>query len=43
MPEAKKETPKILSKNVFPVIVIGASAGGLKALSELVAVKDRIY
>src|SRR5665213_1909819 len=36
MPESKKETSTILSKNVFPVIGIGASAGGLEAFRQLI-------
>ena len=31
MMKAKNEKPKILSPNIFPVVGIGASAGGLDA------------
>lgn len=35
MPKAPKNT-KILSKNLFPVVGVGASAGGLEAFKQLV-------
>ena len=36
MPKEDKNKPKILSKNLFPVIGIGASAGGLEAFKKLI-------
>lgn len=36
MPKDNKTTMKILSKNLFPVVGVGASAGGLEAFKELV-------
>ncbi|MEO8583516.1 MAG: chemotaxis protein CheB, partial [Flavitalea sp.] len=36
MPNAKKDTVKILSSNIFPVVGIGASAGGLEAFKSLI-------
>ena len=36
MPKLDKDKPKILSKNLFPVVGIGASAGGLEAFKKLV-------
>ncbi len=36
MPQADKDKPKILSKNLFPVVGIGASAGGLEAFKKLI-------
>ncbi len=35
MPDTDKNKPKILSKNLFPVVGIGASAGGLEAFKKL--------
>ena len=36
MAKASKNKAKILSKNLFPVVGIGASAGGLEAFKKLV-------
>ena len=36
MPKANKDKPKILSENLFPVVGIGASAGGLEAFKRLI-------
>ncbi|MEO6220559.1 MAG: chemotaxis protein CheB, partial [Ginsengibacter sp.] len=36
MPETDVDAPKILSKNLFPVVGIGASAGGLEAFKKLI-------
>nr|MBA2563212.1 hypothetical protein [Chitinophagaceae bacterium] len=36
MSKTDKEKPKILSKNLFPVVGIGASAGGLEAFKNLI-------
>ncbi|MEO8853282.1 MAG: chemotaxis protein CheB, partial [Ginsengibacter sp.] len=36
MAESKQDQTKILSKNLFPVVGIGASAGGLEAFKKLV-------
>ncbi len=36
MPQADQDKKKILSKNLFPVVGIGASAGGLEAFKKLV-------
>ncbi|MEP7233637.1 MAG: chemotaxis protein CheB, partial [Ginsengibacter sp.] len=36
MSKSKKDKPKILSKNLFPVVGIGASAGGLEAFKRLI-------
>ena len=36
MPKEDKNKPKILSKNLFPVVGIGASAGGLEAFKKLI-------
>ena len=36
MPKAAVNTPKILSQNLFPVVGIGASAGGLDAFKKLI-------
>ncbi len=36
MPKADTDKPKILSQNLFPVVGIGASAGGLEAFKKLV-------
>ena len=37
MPKVAINTPKILSQNLFPVVGIGASAGGLDAFKKLIA------
>ncbi len=37
MPKLGINTPKILSQNLFPVVGIGASAGGLDAFKKLIA------
>ena len=37
MPKATMNTPVILSQNLFPVVGIGASAGGLDAFKKLIA------
>ncbi len=36
MPKAKKDNLAILSKNLFPVVGVGASAGGLEAFKQLI-------
>ncbi len=36
MPKVNKSKPKILSENLFPVVGIGASAGGLEAFKRLI-------
>lgn len=36
MPKSNKDKPAILSKNLFPVVGIGASAGGLDAFKKLI-------
>jgi two-component system CheB/CheR fusion protein len=36
MPKSDQDKPKILSKNLFPVVGVGASAGGLEAFKKLV-------
>jgi len=36
MPKANQDKPKILSENLFPVVGVGASAGGLKAFKKLI-------
>jgi two-component system, chemotaxis family, CheB/CheR fusion protein len=36
MPKTDQDKPKILSENLFPVVGVGASAGGLKAFKKLV-------
>ncbi|HEV8083182.1 MAG TPA: CheR family methyltransferase [Chitinophagaceae bacterium] len=36
MPKSDTDKPKILSKNLFPVVGVGASAGGLEAFKKLV-------
>ena len=36
MPEDDKNTIQILSENLFPVVGVGASAGGLEAFKQLV-------
>ncbi len=36
MPKPDKDKTKILSENLFPVVGIGASAGGLEAFKKLV-------
>ena len=36
MPATDKDKPKILSRNLFPVVGVGASAGGLEAFKKLV-------
>ena len=35
MPKAQIDKPQILSQNLFPVVGIGASAGGLEAFKKL--------
>lgn len=37
MPKSDKDKPAILSKNLFPVVGIGASAGGLEAFKKLIS------
>ena len=37
MPKSDINTPKILSQNLFPVVGIGASAGGLDAFKKLIS------
>ncbi len=37
MPKSEIDEPKILSQNLFPVVGIGASAGGLDAFKKLIA------
>src|ERR1700684_1496649 len=36
MPQADQERKIVLSKNLFPVVGIGASAGGLEAFKKLI-------
>ena len=36
MPKSDQDTTKVLSKNIFPVVGIGASAGGLEAFKKLI-------
>ncbi|MEP6595983.1 MAG: chemotaxis protein CheB, partial [Ginsengibacter sp.] len=36
MPQSDKDNPKVLSANLFPVVGIGASAGGLDAFKKLI-------
>ncbi len=43
MPKASKEGTKILSKNLFPVVGIGASAGGLEAFKKFIKSDTRKF
>ncbi|MEO7768844.1 MAG: chemotaxis protein CheB, partial [Ferruginibacter sp.] len=36
MPDSQSEQPAILSQNLFPVVGIGASAGGLEAFKKFI-------
>ena len=36
MPKPENDSPKLLSENLFPVVGIGASAGGLEAFKKLI-------
>ncbi len=36
MSKLNKDKPKVLSENLFPVVGIGASAGGLEAFQKLI-------